>query len=174
MAVAVAGCRSGKDSISRDRFLSSRFGQRHGSIENGTQSQLALERANEKAGFRKVQVVFSGHHHQDYHNVINGIHYVQINSMSYQYLGEKYQHIRYSEAIDKSHPIIKETVPYRDPLWAVVTISQNGSLLLRGKKSVFVAPSPTELGMPVYEQGYPVVPMISNRKLALTKKPFEV
>jgi len=46
--------------------------------------------------------------------------------------------------------------------------------MLRGKKSVFVGPSPAELGMPMYEQGYPVVPMISNRKLALTKKPFEV
>ena len=145
-----------------------------GGIENGTQSRLILERANTKAGFRKVQIVFSGHHHQDYHNVINGIHYMQINSMSYQWLGEKYQHIRYSEAVDRSHRIIKETVPYRDPLWAMVNISQDGTLILRGKKSVFVGPSPTELGMPVYEQGYPVVPMISDRKLALTRKPFEV
>lgn len=145
-----------------------------GGIENGTQSRLILERANTKAGFRKVQIVFSGHHHQDYHNVINGIHYMQINSMSYQWLGEKYQHIRYSEAVDRLHPNIKETVPYRDPLWAMVNISQDGTLVLHGKKSVFVGPSPTELGMPVYEQGYPVVPMISDRKLALTRKPFEV
>lgn len=145
-----------------------------GGIENATQSRLVLERANEKAGFRKVQIVFSGHHHQDYHNLINGIHYIQINSMSYQYLGEKYRHIRYSEAVDKAYPIIKETVPYRDPLWAVVTISQNGSFVLHGKKSVFVGPSPTELGMLVYEQGYPVVPIISDRKLALTRKSFAV
>jgi len=144
-----------------------------GGIENATQSRLVLERANTKAGFRKVQIVFSGHHHLDYHNVINGIHYIQVNSMSYQWLGEKYQHIRYSETVDKLHPYIKETVPYKDPLWAVVTISQNGSFALHGKKSIFVGPSPTELGMPLYEYGYPVVPLISDRQIPLTMEGYE-
>jgi len=144
-----------------------------GGIDNATQSRLVLERANAKAAFRKVQIVFSGHHHLDYHNVINGIHYIQINSMSYQWLGEKYQHIRYSESVDKLHPNIKETVPYRDPLWAVVDISQNGSLTLRGRKSVFVGPSPTELGMPTYKFGYPVVARISDRRISLTMKTYE-
>ena len=32
-----------------------------------------------------MQMVFSGHHHQDYRNIINGIKYIQINSMSYHY-----------------------------------------------------------------------------------------
>jgi len=141
-----------------------------GGIENATQSRLVLERANAKAAFRKVQIVFSGHHHLDYHNVINGIHYIQINSMSYQWLGERYQHIRYSESVDKLHPNIKETVPYRDPLWAVIDISQDGSFTLQGRKSVFVGPSPTELGMPAYEFGYPVVPVISDRRIPLTMK----
>jgi len=140
-----------------------------GGIENATQSRLVLERANAKANSSKVQIVFSGHHHLDYHNVINGIHYIQINSISYQWLGEKYQHLRYSEEVDKAHPNIKETVPYRDPLWAVVNLHQDGSFALQGKKSVFVGPSPVELGMPTYEYGYPVVPVISNRQIRLTR-----
>ena len=93
-----------------------------GGIYNGTQSRLVLERANEKAGFNKVQVVFSGHHHQNYHNLINDIHYVQINSMSYQWLGDKYKKVRYSEAVDETHPWIKYTAPYKDPIWADVEI----------------------------------------------------
>jgi 3',5'-cyclic AMP phosphodiesterase CpdA len=144
-----------------------------GGIENATQSRLVLERANAKANFSKVQIVFSGHHHLDYHNIVNGIHYIQINSMSYQWLGEKYQHLRYSEDVDKAHPNIKETVPYKDPLWAVVDIHQDGSFTLQGRKSAFVGPSPIELGMPRYEYGYPIVPVISNRQIKLTMNSSE-
>ena len=144
-----------------------------GGIYNAMQSRLVLERANEKAGFRKVLLVFTGHHHQDYHNVINGIHYIQLNSMSYQWLGSDYEHLRYSAEVDKTHPYIKETVPYKDPLWAVVDISKNGSFQLKGKKSVFVGPSPEDLGMTPYQTGYPIVPFISDRKISLSMKPFE-
>ena len=88
-----------------------------GGIHNATQTRLVLERVNEQAGKQKVLYAFSGHHHQDYSNTINGIHYIQINSMSYQWLGDDFKHIRYSEEIDKSHPWIQYTVPYRDPPW---------------------------------------------------------
>lgn len=144
-----------------------------GGIENAMQIRLVLERANAEAGFRKVQLVFTGHHHQDYHNLINGIHYIQINSMSYQWLGDKYQHIRYNQSVDQSHPNIKYTVPYKEPLWAVVDIFPDGGFRLKGKKTEFVGPSPEELGMSPYEYGYPIVPFISDRKISLTMKPFE-
>ena len=138
-----------------------------GGIFNATNSRLALERANKKAGFHKVQIVFSGHHHQDYYNIINGIHYMQINSMSYQWLGDKYQHVRYSEEVDKSHPWIKYTVPYKDPIWAYADISPNGIMQLHGRVTEFVGPSPEELGMPKYGFGYPNVPLISDREVKL-------
>lgn len=144
-----------------------------GGIYNAMETRLVLERANKRAGFRKVQLVFTGHHHQDYHNVINGIHYIQINSMSYQWLGGDYEHLRYSEEVDKTHPYIKATVPYKDPLWAVVDIFPNGDFRLKGTKSVFVGPSPEDLGMSPYQFGYPIVPYISDRKISLTKNSFE-
>ena len=134
-----------------------------GGIHNATKSRLVLERANEKAGFEKVQFVFSGHHHQDYHNNINGIHYIQINSMSYQWLGDAYQHIRYSEEVDSKYPWIKYTVPYKDPLWAYVEISSDGTFHLYGKKTEFVGPSPEDLGVDLNIYGYPIVPYISDK-----------
>ncbi len=137
-----------------------------GGIHNATQSRLVLERANEQAGFQKVQFVFSGHHHQDYYNNINGIHYIQINSMSYQWLGDKFKHIRYSEEIDKSHPWIKYTVPYKDPIWAIAEISPD-TLNIYGKKTTFVGPSPKELGVDMSEFGYPIVPYISDKEIKL-------
>ena len=136
-------------------------------ITNSTKSRLVLERANDKAGFHKVKVVFSGHEHLDYHNVFNGIHYIQINSMSYHWLGENYQHIRYSKEVDESYPWIKYTVPYKDPIWAYIEISSNGMLRLRGRSTTFVGPSPQEIGVPKYNYGYPVVPEISDRKIKL-------
>ena len=138
-----------------------------GGIFNATRSRLVLERANEKAGFNKVQIVFSGHHHGDYYNVINNIHYIQINSMSYQWLGEKHQYIRYNDEVDKSHPWIKYTVPYKDPLWAYAEISSDNIFRLHGKTTEFVGPSPEELGIDKYEFGYPTVPRISDREIKL-------
>lgn len=138
-----------------------------GGIENATKVRLILERANEEAGFKKVQLVFSGHHHLDYLNNINGIFYVQINSMSYQWLDDAYQHIRYSKEIDDKYPWIKYTVPYKSPLYTVAEITDNGTFTLTGKKTSFVGPSPEELGMPKYEFAYEVVPHISPRKIRI-------
>jgi 3',5'-cyclic AMP phosphodiesterase CpdA len=136
-----------------------------GGLENGTLLRYTLETANEKAGKQKVILVLSGHHHQDYYNHINDIHYVQINSASYQWLGDDYQELRYSEAIDKAHPYIKYTVPYKDPIWAMIEIDRKGTINIQGRKTVFVGSSPEKLGVKMDEYIYPIVPFISDRKL---------
>lgn len=134
-------------------------------IENGMTVRYVLEKANLEAGFQKVILAISGHHHQDYYNNINGIHYVQINSASYHWLGDYYKTIRYSEQVDKDFPWIKYTVPYKDPLWATVKISSNGTIDVHGKKTSFVGPTPDEIGVPEDLGVYPIVPFISDRKL---------
>jgi predicted phosphodiesterase len=136
-----------------------------GGLENGTLLRYTLEKANEKSGQQKVILVISGHHHQDYYNHINGIHYVQINSASYQWLGDNYKEIRYSEAVDKAHPYIKYTVPYKDPIWAMIEIDHKGKITIRGKKTIFVGSSPEKLGVKMDDYIYPIVPFISDRKL---------
>ncbi|WP_316817561.1 metallophosphoesterase family protein [Pedobacter nyackensis] len=136
-----------------------------GGLENGTLLRYTLEQANNKAGKQKVILVISGHHHQDYYNQINKIHYVQINSASYQWLGDDYKEIRYSEEVDKARPNIKYTVPYKDPLWAMVEIEGKGKITIKGRKTVFVGSSPEKLGVKMNEYIYPIVPYISDRKL---------
>lgn len=139
-----------------------------GGIHNATESRLVLERANENAGFQKVQFVFSGHHHQDYYNQINGIHYLQINSMSYQWLGEEFQQIRYSQEVDDKYPWIKYTVPYKDPIWAIADFSDDKTFRLFGKLTEFVGPSPEDLGVDMSKFGYPIVSQISDKKINLS------
>ncbi|MDL2255899.1 metallophosphoesterase [Parabacteroides sp. OttesenSCG-928-K15] len=134
-------------------------------VEEASFIRLIFERANQKAGFTKVKLVFSGHHHNDYHNEINGIHYVQINSMSNFWLGNAYKTLRYSEEIDKKYPYIKYTAPYKDPIWAVMSVYNNGEIAIQGKRSEFVGATPTELGVPLDETAYPVVAHISDREL---------
>ncbi len=142
-----------------------------GGVENGREVRAALEKANHAAGWRKVAACFSGHHHIDFHCEINGIHYVQINSMSYSWLGEEYAHVRYSSEVDKAYPWLKYTAPYKEPLFALLSLEPSGHISIQGKRSEFVGPSPWELGMPE-EKGTSrdktrLVPAISDRKLTL-------
>ncbi len=139
----------------------------NGAIQQSTRVRVILERANERAGFTKVQMVFTGHHHQDYHNVINGIHYVQINSMSYYWMGSKYRQMRYDETINKNHPWIRDTAPYKDPIWAFLTVYEGPVFEIKGRHTDFVRPSPQEMGFGEFEKVYPVVPYISDRTIAI-------
>ncbi|MCT4643545.1 MAG: metallophosphoesterase [Carboxylicivirga sp.] len=129
-----------------------------------------LEQCNQKAGYTKVVACFSGHDHTDVMKEINGIHYIQINSMSYNWVGAKYQsEARYSDEIHKQFPHLKSIIPYKDPLYAKIIID-NGQLKLEGIQSRFVPPTPRELGIDSdFNGGLPLVPMISNRTMDFPK-----
>ena len=88
-----------------------------GGVANFQEIRSILEEANANAGEARVIASFSGHHHTDYMTDINGIYYIQINSASYRWVGDKYMKIRYSDEIDKKHHHIKRTIPYKDPLF---------------------------------------------------------
>ena len=142
-----------------------------GGLENRTEVRAVLEEANTAAGWHKVGVCLNGHHHIDFQREINGIQYVQVNSMSYCWLGEQYAHIRYSDEIDKTHPAIKYTAPYKESLFASVSLDPNEGMTIRGRRSEFVGPTPWELGLQEkkgtsLDQNI-IVPRISDRKIAL-------
>jgi len=133
-------------------------------IENRAEIREMFEAENRRAGFNKIIACFSGHHHTDYVAEINDIYYIQINSMSYEWLGEKYKTIRYSTEIDKKYPYIKYTIPYKEPLFAFVEIGDK-SIEIEGMKSSFVGLSPKELGCPVRPENKRIVPEITDRDL---------
>lgn len=138
-------------------------------IENQTALRAILEEHN--ASTRKARIVacFNGHTHADIAEEIQGIWYITINSMSYEWLGEEYGHIRYSEAVDKNFKWIKFTAPYKDALFTVVEISSDGYIKMSGKKSEWVGPSPWELGFPETDKEY-IKPEIAQRKLQFKVK----
>jgi len=134
-----------------------------GGIDQANWIRTIFDRANQQAGHTRVKLVLSGHHHLDWCNVYNGISYLQINSMSYQWMGDVPPHAHYSADIENAHPAVKNTAPYKDPIWAMLTIYSDGTIAVKGKKTTFVSPSPQEMQAPKYHLGYSDVPYISDR-----------
>ncbi len=135
-----------------------------GGVENGAEVRRILEAANAAAGKRKVLACFNGHHHIDNYRPVDGIDYIHVNSMSYFWMGSKYKHTMYSDEIHKAYPVMKYTAPYRDPVFAIVSIEPDGTIRIEGTWSDWIGSSPSELGYPVGQDNR-VVPGIANRTL---------
>ena len=140
-----------------------------GGIEEGVAIRYIFEQANRNAGYPKVKMVFSGHHHQDYYNEINGIHYVQINSMSYYWAGEKKNTSAYNAELVKKYPHLRSMLRYKEPLWATVTIFSDGKTEIKGMHSEFLDMTPKEVSLTEAESIYPVVAVVSDRHFKLHK-----
>lgn len=139
----------------------------HQSFECSSQNRdivrAIFEEENRRAGFKKVVAAFSGHDHTNYMKEIKGISYIQINSASNQWVGEKYAcPERFSDEINQKRPTLKYTVPYKDALYGIVTLTNKG-MELKGIKSEFIAPGPGELG--INEYPLPLVPWIEDLQL---------
>lgn len=141
-----------------------------GGVTNGQAIRRILEEANRCEDAGKVVACFSGHHHMDYCRQINGIQYVQINSMSYFWMGGDYQRVRYGSEIDRTHPWIKYTAPYKEPLFAVVTLIPDGTIAIEGTQTEWVGPSPWDLNYPEDHADW-IAPGISACRLAPSPTP---
>ncbi len=102
--------------------------------------------ANEKAGFNKVTMCFSGHDHADAYLFKGGVHYVAVNSMSHKYVGRKYTTASSNvEAVKAEYGWARQIIPYKDPLYMFVRLKENGLVQMIGKQSEYVGNSPLEL-----------------------------
>ncbi len=133
-------------------------------IENYQEVQDLLTSHNASHPLAKVIACFNGHTHWDYAENIKGIWYITITSMSYHWLGENYEHIRYSPEVDKNFKWIKYTAPFKEPLFTIVEISSKGTIRIAGKKTEWEGPSPWEINYPAEMNKY-MRPAISARKL---------
>ncbi len=139
---------------------------------------LAVDNAEEiqsilSAAKGKILFAINGHTHIDMLLEKDGIPYLHLNSASYLWVGGDYQHQSYSEKIHEDHPWISYTCPYKDSLFAFMTIDpETRTVTLTGKKSEWQGESPAELGVdnyPTLAIGDEIVPSISNRKILKPK-----
>lgn len=135
-----------------------------GGMNNAEEIRSIFEAHNQEHPESRIYASFNGHLHYDAATEVNGIWYIHVNSASYFWMGEEYTHIRYSEEVDEEFKWIKYTAPYQDPLFAVVEISDDGTIQIFGKSTSYVGPSPWELGYPVVDKAH-IRPAITSRKL---------
>ena len=134
-----------------------------GGVANQEEIRNILEDATISKNQSKVIACLSGHHHDDYMKEINGIPYIQINSMSYKWVGGEYAQKRFPEHIENAYPYLKMTCLYRDPLYTVLTLDKKeGSLHIEGRKTQFVPPEPKEIGIPYADE---MLPTITERNI---------
>ncbi len=139
-------------------------------VKNRDIIQRIFEDENKRSGYKKVVAAFSGHDHTNYHKEINGITYIQINSASYIWVGEKYESDKhYTKEINEEYPYLKYMIPYEEALYGIVTLDQKG-LHLKGSETEFVPPTPQELGMPETLNSYPIVPWIKDLSVSFSDK----
>ena len=122
----------------------------------GVKNRLVLQKIME-ANKDKVICCMNGHNHLDFHHHQNGIDYIEINSMSYQWTGDKYKNSdRYPKKFYEQYKQLPNIAPYKDSLYAFATIDPIGEMIIEGVKSEWLAPSPYDIGMPkgVYGSEY--------------------
>lgn len=133
-------------------------------IYNSDKLREILREANQIAGFRKVIACMNGHNHLDGAKVIDDIYFLHMNSISYHYLGPQFNTVRYSEEITEKYWILGQSVPYEEPLYAIITL-EPGLLTIKGKETTYVGPDPLEIGHNNANAGHVVSAKISSRQL---------
>lgn len=129
-------------------FIHQPFDMEHDdALENAAEVRAAVEAA-ERRRPGKVVSVFSGHFHLDYTRVVNGIRYFEMNSAAYWWLSnEKARREVYSREVHEKFRWASRVAPYKDPLWAVVSLDlDQGEMVIEGKRSEWIGPDPWARG----------------------------
>lgn len=108
--------------------------------------QAMMRRVN--ADKQRVQLVMCGHYHVDYLNIVDNVPYFEVNSASNYYIGPT--HDRYPAEILEQHPNARHTLIHNDPVHAIVTLREDGTVHIRGmKSSYFCGVTMESLGLPL-------------------------
>ena len=133
-------------------------------VDNAKEIQSILGEASDK-----VLLAINGHSHIDDVLRCQKVTYMHVNSASYQWVGGAHLHESYSKDVHAKYPFISYTCPYRDSLFATLTVDPKSlTIRVEGRKSEWVGPSPAELGAdqdPTLTDGEQIAPRIRDRQV---------
>ncbi len=142
-------------------FSHAPINDKYGEIINNADIHKILIAA--KAKGTAIAAVFGGHIHSDNYHVIDGIHYIQVNSASNIWGGAQFTNTeRFPAEVYKQYPSLKYIIPYQDALYATVDIYTNGKVKIKGTKSNYISPAPDPEKLK--NKPYPCSPRILDRK----------
>lgn len=96
---------------------------------------------------KKIILAINGHAHVTQHLEVGGVNYVQINSAAYYWVGAKFKHNSYPDAVHEMYPSLEFACPYESSLFAFLTIDPvSMRVTVKGKKTKWIGPTPAELG----------------------------
>jgi Icc protein len=135
-------------------------------VENGESVRQLLQQAHTDRSGTRIAGCFSGHFHLNHLEAIDNIHYAQINSAAYLWVGSEFAHHSYPGEVHQKHRYIQYTCPYEKPLWAIVEVDlEKQRVGLQGQRTQWVGNSPTSLKMPApkWSDAEVRAPVISDR-----------
>lgn len=131
-------------------------------IDNASDVQQLLSEHAEK-----ILLAINGHTHIDHMLQVGGVTYLHVNSAAYYWVGGNYRHESYPAEIHAQYKWLSSTCPYRDSLFAFLTIDPiNKQVTITGRSTEWVGKSPEELQVPLPEEltfQQHVVPRVSDR-----------
>lgn len=132
-------------------------------VHNRLEVRDLINRIN--ATGKKVLLCVNGHDHGDSLEKIGQTYYFGLNSMSYIWFGPQYEHFCYSNKIHEQYPFLKDLVLYKDGLYAIVTITEDGGINIEGISGHYQNITPTELGLGDMWNGRSILPVVSSLKV---------
>ncbi len=94
-----------------------------------------------------VLLAVNGHEHMDVCEKIDNTWYYGLNAVGMQWITEDMECTeRYPKELYDKFPYAKFVVPYSKPLFAIITVDENGATV-KGVEAEFVGPTPEEMGV---------------------------
>ena len=141
----------------------------HQSFERGPAGAMVMNKDEVQAIFREanekkpgtVRLVANGHMHIDYLRVLDNILYWDVNSANFYYYGKK--HDRYSAGYVKTHPSSPNTLAWKEPLSAILSLWPDGRIKIEGSQSDWLfGVTPKMAGLSEYHDGRRIAPAIRS------------
>jgi predicted phosphodiesterase len=129
-------------------------------VYNREKIRKLIDRVNNTG--KKVLLCANGHDHGDALEKIGETYYFGLNAMSYIWCGPEHEHFCYSEKTHKQYPFIKDMILYKDGLYAIVTIGDNGNVNIKGMRGKYQNISPREVGLGYMWNGRCILPVVSS------------
>lgn len=114
-------------------------------VHNRVEVRNIIDKVNSTG--KKILLCVNGHDHGGSIVKLGETHYFGLNSMSYLWFGEQYEHFCYSDDIHKQYPYLKDIVLFKEALYSIITITKNGGIEIQGMNGHYQTISPQELGI---------------------------
>ena len=139
--------------------------ERMDSIKNRQEILDIINAANKKKA-HSVILCINGHHHRDRVTVMDNVCYVDMNSVSFDWVDKK--HELFPKELNESIKYMKNTVVYDEPLHAIVTLEGNRIRMEGMESRMFMGITGEMTGNPKYDRmGREAIPYVSSFDITL-------